>query len=81
MQGVEEEAAELVEAGSSGGPLYRLELPCCRLEDAGAYSLVARNEHGEARAIVSLQVYVKGGCWGVEEGGEDEESMVCGVWV
>lgn len=42
------------------GPVFRLEIPSCRLEDAGAYSIVAKNEHGEARAVVSLQVYAKG---------------------
>lgn len=42
------------------GPLYRLEIPNCRLEDTGAYSILARNEHGECRAVISLQVYGKG---------------------
>ena len=42
------------------GALYRLEIPSCCLEDAGAYSIVAKNEYGEARAVVSLQVYAKG---------------------
>ncbi|KAK4304915.1 hypothetical protein Pmani_023160 [Petrolisthes manimaculis] len=46
------------EVGS--GPVYRLEIPNCRLEDTGAYSILASNEHGETRAVVSLQVYAKG---------------------
>ncbi|KAK3855282.1 hypothetical protein Pcinc_038300, partial [Petrolisthes cinctipes] len=33
------------EVGS--GPVYRLEIPNCRLEDTGAYSILASNEHGE----------------------------------
>lgn len=40
--------------------MYRLEIPNCRLEDTGAYSILARNEHGECRAVISLQVYGKG---------------------
>ena len=46
------------EAGS--GPVYRLEIPKCRVEDTGAYSIVAKNDYGETRAVISLQVYTKG---------------------
>ncbi|KAK8746869.1 hypothetical protein OTU49_016869, partial [Cherax quadricarinatus] len=42
------------------GPVYRLEIPNCRVEDTGAYSILAKNDHGETRAIISLQVYAKG---------------------
>ncbi|XP_064106001.1 myosin light chain kinase, smooth muscle-like isoform X3 [Macrobrachium nipponense] len=42
------------------GPVYRLEIPNCRLEDTGAYSILAKNDHGETRAVVSVQVYAKG---------------------
>lgn len=49
------------------GPLYRLEIPNCRLEDTGAYSILARNEHGECRAVISLQVYAKGESCVVDE--------------
>ncbi|KAK7074737.1 hypothetical protein SK128_009422 [Halocaridina rubra] len=42
------------------GPVYRLEIPNCRLEDTGAYSILAKNDHGDTRAVVSVQVYTKG---------------------
>ncbi|XP_047736468.1 uncharacterized protein LOC108682041 isoform X2 [Hyalella azteca] len=41
-------------------PVYKLEIPNCRLEDTGAYSILAKNDHGESRAVISLQVYTKG---------------------
>jgi len=42
------------------GPLYRLSIPCVKLDFTGAYSVIARNIHGEAKAIISLQVYAHG---------------------
>ncbi|XP_041986457.1 uncharacterized protein LOC121738463 [Aricia agestis] len=42
-----------------GGPEYRLEIPHAKLDFTGAYSVVARNVHGEAKAIISLQILAK----------------------
>lgn len=42
------------------GPVYRLTIPCVKLDFTGAYSVIARNVHGEAKAVISLQVYVHG---------------------
>ncbi|XP_046388866.1 titin homolog [Ischnura elegans] len=55
------------EAGG-GGHEYRLEIPCARLDYTGAYSVIARNCHGEAKAVISLQIYAKG--QGMEDGSE-----------
>ena len=40
--------------------VYRLTIPSVKLDFTGAYSVVARNEHGEARSVISLQVYASG---------------------
>lgn len=40
--------------------LYRLEIPRVKFDHTGAYTIIAKNEVGEAKAIVSLQVYTKG---------------------
>jgi len=42
------------------GQLYRLNIPCVKLDFTGAYTVIARNIHGEAKAIISLQVYAHG---------------------
>lgn len=42
------------------GPCYRLEIPHAKLDYTGTYSVVARNAHGEAKAVISLQIYAKG---------------------
>ena len=42
------------------GPQYRLEIPHAKLDFTGAYSVLAKNEHGEAKAVISLQIYAKG---------------------
>ncbi|XP_066996546.2 titin homolog isoform X2 [Anabrus simplex] len=42
------------------GPEYRLEIPRAKLDYTGAYSVIARNCHGEAKAVISLQIYAKG---------------------
>ncbi|XP_057379752.2 myosin light chain kinase, smooth muscle-like [Daphnia carinata] len=42
-------------------PLYKLTVPCVQLDFSATYSVVARNIHGEAKAAISLQVYVHGG--------------------
>ncbi|XP_046632684.1 titin homolog isoform X7 [Daphnia pulicaria] len=42
------------------GPVYKLTIPCVKLDFTGAYSVIARNVHGEAKAVISLQVYVHG---------------------
>ncbi|XP_069686561.1 titin homolog isoform X2 [Periplaneta americana] len=42
------------------GPQYRLEIPRAKLDYTGAYSVIARNCHGEAKAVISLQIYAKG---------------------
>jgi myosin-light-chain kinase len=42
------------------GPQYRLEIPRAKLDFTGAYSVIARNCHAEAKAVISLQIYAKG---------------------
>lgn len=42
------------------GPKYCLEIPHAKLDFTGTYSVVARNVHGEAKAVISLQIYAKG---------------------
>lgn len=42
------------------GPEYRLEIPCAKLDYTGAYSVIAKNCHGEAKAVISLQITAKG---------------------
>lgn len=42
------------------GPQYRLEIPHAKLDFTGTYSVIASNCHGEAKAIISLQIYAKG---------------------
>ncbi|XP_037299651.1 titin homolog isoform X5 [Manduca sexta] len=44
------------------GPEYRFEIPHAKLDYTGAYSVVARNVHGEAKAVISLQIKVKDPC-------------------
>ncbi|GAB0100344.1 muscle M-line assembly protein unc-89 [Sergentomyia squamirostris] len=41
------------------GPEYRLEIPRAKLDYTGTYSAIATNCHGEAKAIISLQIYAK----------------------
>lgn len=41
------------------GPEYRLEIPYAKLDYTGTYSVIAKNCHGEAKAIISLQIYAK----------------------
>ena len=42
------------------GPKYLLEIPNAKLDHTGTYSVVARNVHGETKAVISLQIYAKG---------------------
>ncbi|KAJ0183997.1 hypothetical protein K1T71_000420 [Dendrolimus kikuchii] len=42
------------------GPEYRFEIPHAKLDYTGAYSVVARNMHGETKAIISLQIKARG---------------------
>ncbi|XP_043286606.1 titin homolog isoform X2 [Venturia canescens] len=42
------------------GPQYRLEIPYAKLDFTGAYTVIAKNCHGEAKAIISLQIYARG---------------------
>ncbi|CAG0886838.1 unnamed protein product [Darwinula stevensoni] len=42
------------------GPTYHLKVPCTTFDDTGTYSVIARNPLGEARAVISLQVYARG---------------------
>lgn len=44
------------------GPEYRLEIPHAKLDFTGTYSVIATNCYGEAKAIISLQIYAKGKC-------------------
>jgi hypothetical protein len=37
-----------------------LEIPYAKLDFTGTYSVIARNCHGEAKAVISLQIYAKG---------------------
>jgi hypothetical protein len=39
---------------------YRLEIPQAKIEYTGTYSVVASNCYGQAKAIISLQIYAKG---------------------
>uniref|UniRef100_T1G9Z5 Immunoglobulin I-set domain-containing protein n=1 Tax=Megaselia scalaris TaxID=36166 RepID=T1G9Z5_MEGSC len=41
------------------GPEYRLEIPNAKLDFTGTYSIIAKNCHGEAKAIISLQIMAK----------------------
>ncbi|XP_068630255.1 uncharacterized protein [Battus philenor] len=41
------------------GPEYRFEIPHAKLDYTGAYSVVAKNVHGEAKAVISLQILAK----------------------
>ncbi|XP_030081343.1 titin isoform X21 [Drosophila hydei] len=41
------------------GPEYRLEIPSAKLDFTGTYSVIASNCHGEAKAVISLQIYAK----------------------
>nr|CAD7441060.1 unnamed protein product [Timema bartmani] len=41
------------------GPEYCLEIPRAKIDYTGAYSVIARNSHGEAKAVISLQIYAK----------------------
>uniref|UniRef100_T1JHX9 Uncharacterized protein n=1 Tax=Strigamia maritima TaxID=126957 RepID=T1JHX9_STRMM len=51
------------------GPSYRLEIPFVSIDDTGTYYVIAHNCHGEAKAIISLQVSARG------QGGKEEHSM------
>lgn len=42
------------------GPEYRFEIPNAKLDFTGTYSVIAKNCHGETKAIISLQIYTKG---------------------
>ncbi|XP_057334928.1 titin-like isoform X2 [Microplitis mediator] len=42
------------------GPQYRLEIPYAKLDFTGTYSIIAKNCHGEAKAVISLQIYARG---------------------
>ncbi|XP_068144676.1 titin homolog isoform X2 [Drosophila tropicalis] len=41
------------------GPEYRLEIPSAKLDFTGTYSIIASNCHGEAKAVISLQIFAK----------------------
>ncbi|XP_030387654.1 titin homolog isoform X3 [Scaptodrosophila lebanonensis] len=41
------------------GPEYRLEIPSAKLDFTGTYSVIANNCHGEAKAVISLQIFAK----------------------
>lgn len=42
------------------GPEYRLEIPNAKLDFTGTYTVYAKNEHGDAKAIISLQIFARG---------------------
>ncbi|XP_014296942.2 titin isoform X1 [Microplitis demolitor] len=42
------------------GPQYRLEIPYAKLDFTGTYSIISKNCHGEAKAVISLQIYARG---------------------
>ncbi|KAJ8687542.1 hypothetical protein QAD02_023336, partial [Eretmocerus hayati] len=52
------DAAQFRRVGA--GPQYCLEIPHAKLDYTGTYSVLAKNEHGEAKAVISLQIYAKG---------------------
>ncbi|KNC21867.1 hypothetical protein FF38_03166 [Lucilia cuprina] len=41
------------------GTEYRLEIPYAKLDFTGTYSVIASNCHGEAKAVISLQIFAK----------------------
>lgn len=41
-------------------PEYRLEIPNAKLDFTGTYTVYAKNCHGDAKAIISLQIKVRG---------------------
>uniref|UniRef100_A0A0K8UDN7 Myosin light chain kinase, smooth muscle n=4 Tax=Bactrocera latifrons TaxID=174628 RepID=A0A0K8UDN7_BACLA len=41
------------------GPEYRLEIPSAKLDFTGTYSVIASNCNGEAKAVISLQIFAK----------------------
>ncbi|VEN59092.1 unnamed protein product [Callosobruchus maculatus] len=41
------------------GPEYRLEIPDAKLDFTGTYTIYAKNCHGDAKAIISLQIKVR----------------------
>jgi hypothetical protein len=49
-----------VSGGSGSSSQYSLEIPQVKLDFTGTYCVIARNPHGEAKAIISLQIYAKG---------------------
>ena len=42
------------------GPVYRFHVPVATFDLTGCYAVVARNVHGDARAVMSLQVFARG---------------------
>lgn len=42
------------------GPQYRLEIPNAKLDFTGTYTVYAKNCHGDTKAIISLQIKVRG---------------------
>ena len=42
------------------GPEYRLEIPQAKLDYTGTYTAYAKNCHGDAKAIISLQIFARG---------------------
>ncbi|XP_015122953.1 uncharacterized protein LOC107045269 isoform X3 [Diachasma alloeum] len=41
------------------GPQYQLEIPYAKLDFTGTYSVIAKNCFGEAKAVISLQIYAR----------------------
>ncbi|XP_011315208.1 uncharacterized protein [Fopius arisanus] len=41
------------------GPQYQLEIPYAKLDFTGTYSVIAKNCYGEAKAVISLQIYAR----------------------
>lgn len=42
------------------GPEYSLEIPQAKLDYTGTYTVFAKNCHGDAKAIISLQIKIRG---------------------
>lgn len=42
------------------GSEYRLEIPNAQLDFTGTYTVYAKNCHGDAKAIISLQIKARG---------------------
>jgi hypothetical protein len=52
--------SHFVRVGGAESREYSLTIPRVTLDDTGVYSVIARNAVGEAKAILSLQIFARG---------------------